>query len=131
MLEREVKEMIMADEDWAKPNEWDDPNPQTPHWYDEVPYSNLVSSDTANMFKYFLKERKDAALVVVNAISGRMTGGDHAKILINDVPVQVEGPEYTRGFHIVIVDPADGGIQLNKVFDTYKSSEEFERWIDM
>ena len=50
MLERELKEMIMADNDWAKPNEWDDPTPQCPHWYDEVPYHNLVSADTANMF---------------------------------------------------------------------------------
>ena len=70
-------------------------------------------------------------MVVVNAQSGRMLGGDLAKILINDVPVQVEGPEYSRGFHMVIIDPYNGGIQLNKVFDTYKSSKEFERWIDM
>ena len=35
---------------------------------------------------------------------------------------------HNRGLHIVIVNPLTGKVVLAKVFDTYISSEEFERF---
>lgn len=70
-------------------------------------------------------------VIVVNAQSSGFEGANFAKICINDVPVEVK-PNTSgnyRGLHIVIINPETGKVDTAQVFDTYKSSQEFETFI--
>ena len=33
-----------------------------------------------------------------------------------------------RGFHVVVINTFRGSIEISKIFDTYKSSEEFDKF---
>ena len=35
-----------------------------------------------------------------------------------------------RGLNIAVIDPEYGKIKHSRVFDTYKSSEDFEKWLE-
>lgn len=37
---------------------------------------------------------------------------------------------HDRGLHVVVMDPQDGGSAMGRVFDTYKSSEAIDQFID-
>lgn len=55
-------------------------------------------------------------------------GCDSAKISINKVTVKIKKNEnnHYRGLHIVVIVPENGYVLWAKVFDTYKSSDEFD-----
>ena len=63
--------------------------------------------------------------------SAGFNAGNYAKISINDVPVVFERNENRnfRGLHIVIINSKDGKVEMTKIFDTYDSSKEFEKFI--
>ena len=71
-------------------------------------------------------------VLVIQASSAGHDAGNYAKITLNgfQVPVQKhsENTEY-RGLHIVVVNPKTGKIEVSRVFDTHKSSSEFEEFI--
>ena len=46
------------------------------------------------------------------------------------VKVEKNTSNHDRGLHIVLINPKNGEILKAKVFDTYKSSSEFEAFID-
>ena len=55
-----------------------------------------------------------------------------AMITINNSPVSLKknSSGHFRGLHIVIVDSVTGKLKYGKVFDTYKTSQYFERFIN-
>ena len=72
--------------------------------------------------------------MVIQAVSAGYNAGNFAKITINDILINPEAKasdigRTNRGLHVIIMDSADGSISLCLVFDTYKSSDEFEDWI--
>lgn len=70
--------------------------------------------------------------IVVQATSAGANGGNFARISINDEAVVVERNcnGHYRGLHIVLINPSTGKVEMAKVFDTYKSSDELDTWID-
>lgn len=71
-------------------------------------------------------------IFVVQAKSAGYEGGNFAQITINDKPVVVQLNEYNnqRGLHVVVINPKDGEVDFAKVFDTYKSGDSFDKFID-
>lgn len=69
---------------------------------------------------------------MIQAASAGFDAGDFAYITINDiqVPVKMNTNQTYRGLHIVIINGFNGNVDVAQVFDTYKSSEEFEEFID-
>ena len=68
--------------------------------------------------------------MVVQATSAGYNAGKFARILINGEKVNVK-PNTTgnyRGMHIVMINPDNCKVVFAEVFDTYKSSKEFEWW---
>ena len=70
-------------------------------------------------------------MYIITASSGGISAGDFAKITINNEEVEVESNKsgHFRGLHIVIINQNNGKIELAKVFDTYESSEDFDKFI--
>lgn len=58
--------------------------------------------------------------------------GNFAKILIDGEPVKLQMNEngHYRGLHIMCINPSDCGVFFAEVFDTYKLSERFDKFID-
>ena len=69
--------------------------------------------------------------MVISVVSAGFNSGNKALITLNDVQIFVEANDsnHYRGLHVVVINPVDGKIVIAKVFDTYKSSEEFELFI--
>ena len=70
-------------------------------------------------------------MFVIQASSAGYIAGDFAKISINGEQVYVEKNElgHYRGIHLVVLNPFTGKVELARVFDTFHSSEVFERFI--
>ena len=70
--------------------------------------------------------------IVVGARSAGFEAGNKATISINDEAVDVANNESNnqRGLHIVVVDASTGEVTNAKAYDTYKSSEVMEYFID-
>ena len=71
-------------------------------------------------------------MYTITASSGGLYGSDFADISINNKKVEVESNQngHFRGIHIVIINQDNGKIELAKVFDTYESSDDFDKFID-
>lgn len=69
--------------------------------------------------------------LVVEASSAGFCAGDYATIKINDVEVELAPNEnkHYRGLHIVLINQANGKVDLAQVFDTYATSIGFEDFI--
>ena len=69
--------------------------------------------------------------VVISAQSAGFEGGNFAITAIDDGPVVVEknSDGHYRGLHIVALHPETGKVLLAKCFDTYKSGDEFDAFI--
>lgn len=65
-------------------------------------------------------------------MSAGFTNGNFAHITINDQKVTVDKnvSGHFRGLHIVIINKSNGKVKIAKVFDTYKSSQELDAFID-
>ena len=74
---------------------------------------------------------QDERVILVQATSAGYKSGNFAKITINEQAIMVENNihNHDRGLHIVLIHPYTGGVSLAQVFDTYKSSETFDRFI--
>ena len=68
---------------------------------------------------------------VIKANSSGFNGSNKAEITINDVPVAMGNNENNtdRGMHIVLIDPDSGDVECARIFDTYESSVEFDKFI--
>ena len=72
---------------------------------------------------------KDKKMILVQAFSGGHDAGNFAQIKINDEPViipEAAKNQYGRGLHMVFINPANGKVELARIFDTNTSSEEFD-----
>lgn len=69
--------------------------------------------------------------MIIQVKSAGYLSGNNAVISINDFPVEVKGVDNAndRGLHIVIINPSNGDVEQAKVFDTYKDSDAFNKWI--
>ena len=67
---------------------------------------------------------------MVQAISSG-TLASTAQITINGQEIKVDDNEYgeRRGLHLVLINPATGKAETKRAFDTYKSSESFDKFI--
>ena len=64
---------------------------------------------------------------MVHASSAGFSGGNFAKITINDTPVNFKDTtKDQRGLHIAVINPSDFKVSTCQIFDTYKSSSDFE-----
>ena len=83
-----------------------------------------------------LQEEEEAAgssvTMVVHVTSSGFDSGNIAKILINDNLIEVEKNEsgHHRGLHIVVISPVDGKVIASKAFDTYKSSNGLNHFLN-
>ena len=71
-------------------------------------------------------------VVVIQVTSAGFDHGNKAVIKVDKRPVKMNRNDDSndfRGLNIAIIDPKDGRIRQGRVFDTYKTSEEFEKWI--
>lgn len=72
----------------------------------------------------------DHKSIWVTASSSGFNGSNHARITVNDVdlvlPFNITGNH--RGFHIAIINNKTGTLQ-GRVFDTYDSAAEFEKFL--
>ena len=68
---------------------------------------------------------------MVQVSSAGVFGGDYAHITINDIPrfVKMNESNNYRGLHIVILDAITGKVVEARVFDTFTSSEPFEKFL--
>ena len=81
-----------------------------------------------------MNEREKAPEGRVVVIQVTSSGFDHGnKAVINvdrrSVKMNRDDSNEFRGMNVAIIDPNDGRIRHGRVFDTFKSSEEFEKWI--
>ena len=69
---------------------------------------------------------------VISATSGGYDNGDLAKIMINNVPIEMQANEnnHFRGLHLAVINNQNGHIETNQVFDTYDSSDKLDAFID-
>jgi len=67
---------------------------------------------------------------VISIQSAGVEGGDLAEIMINDVQVKVKKNknDHLRGLHVVVLNFM-GLVETARVFDTYESSAEFDKFI--
>lgn len=74
----------------------------------------------------------DKETMIIEAGSGGYNATNFASITIDDVPVTMEKNEnnHYRGLHIVVINPYLGQVEFAKVFDTYKTSENLELFIE-
>ena len=70
-------------------------------------------------------------LTVISASSAGFHGDNLAQITIDGIKIGVEQNENNnyRGLHTVIIDPKKGILVDAKAFDTYKSSDAFEKFL--
>ena len=70
--------------------------------------------------------------MVIQVCSAGNTGGNLAKIMLNGFQVEMEKNEqdHYRGIHIVIFNPFKGVVHMAQVYDTYKSSFEFNIFVE-
>ena len=70
-------------------------------------------------------------MIYIHAKSSGFQAGNTALISINDIPVKMNKNEsgHFRGLHIVVINSLDGKVEMTKVFDTYKSSEGFNKYL--
>lgn len=75
---------------------------------------------------------KENNLLLVQVTSSGFKAGNMAKIMINDKAVKMELNEnsHQRGLHIAVLVKGGGQPKKARVFDTYKSSEELESFIN-
>lgn len=76
-------------------------------------------------------ESTDVIVVTVN--SAGFDNGNFAEIMINNELVDIEENEneHERGLHIAIINPLKGGkVEFAQIFDTYRSSEALDKFID-
>ena len=75
---------------------------------------------------------KGVGTFVISAESGGYDNGDFAKIMINNVPVEMQKNENDnfRGLHMVVINNENGHIETNQVFDTYDSSDKLDAFIE-
>ena len=68
---------------------------------------------------------------MVTAASAGFEGGNYAKITVDGEVIDCGKNEngHDRGVHIVVINPLTGKVRNAKVFDTYKSSEEWNNFI--
>ena len=69
-------------------------------------------------------EKDGKNFIIVQAQSAGYNGGNFAKIMINNTPVEVAKNEsnHFRGLHIVVIEPNTGNVLVAQAFDTYKNS---------
>ena len=77
-------------------------------------------------------EEKLQKAIVVKALSAGFDCGNIAEITINDVSLNFEANSnnHHRGLHVAVIDPLSAKVSKSRVFDTYKSSDDFEEFID-
>ena len=70
-------------------------------------------------------------LIVCKAMSAGFHAGDYAKIFVNDKQIDCGKNEHgtKRGLHIVLLDKDTGVLEKAKVFDTYKTSTNINKFI--
>ena len=126
----------------ARENQKDDPPGEWPAVHDASPRSKgEEENDHADQadFDYIvshnpqgLDAEEEKNILVISITSAGYSGGNFAEIKINDEAVTMDKTEtnHLRGLHIVVVNAANGKVEVAKVFDTYKSSSAFEKFID-
>ena len=69
----------------------------------------------------------------MQASSAGFKAGNFATISLDGIPVTVAKNEndHYRGLHMVIINSSSGKVESAQVFDTYKSSEQFDAFIDI
>ena len=69
--------------------------------------------------------------MIIQVKSAGFDSGNFAKITINEVPIVLKpnSNDHYRGLHIVLVSLLNKKIIFAKVFDTYKSSVDFDKFI--
>ena len=90
-------------------------------------FPNSVSQRSLNLVK-----PANHQLVHTSAQSSGYNSSNIALITINNIPVIVQKNEHNhyRGLHIVVINPSNGKVEMAKVFDTYKTSNAFDNFID-
>lgn len=71
-------------------------------------------------------------MLVLSAESAGFEAGNNATIKLNGVDVKMKVNENNnyRGLHVVVFDAFRGLLLHNQVYDTYRSSEKLEAWIE-
>lgn len=74
---------------------------------------------------------RDSRIIEIKIKSAGFNAGNAAIITINNVPVVLERNvnNHYRGLHIVVINPKNGYITVARVFDTYWSSKEIDKFI--
>ena len=69
---------------------------------------------------------------MIVASSSGYDSGEIASITVNDSAPVIEKNEnnHLRGLHIVIVNPTSGKVESAKAFDTYKSSDKLDDFLE-
>ena len=78
------------------------------------------------------KWKKVKKVIVVQATSARLDNGSYAHITVDGRPVHMTPPKVKnsqRGLHVVVVNRDNGDLECSQIFDTYKSSDEFEEFM--
>ena len=75
---------------------------------------------------------KNKGILVITATSAGYDAGNETKITINEEIVKLEPNSngHFRGLHVIVVNPNDGNIEYAQVFDTYKSSDSLQEFIN-
>ena len=76
---------------------------------------------------------QNESLIFIQAQSAGFDGGNLARITINGTSVNIEknvNGNY-RGLHLAIINPFNGNVESAQVFDTYKSSEQLDEFIEV
>lgn len=70
-------------------------------------------------------------VLVIRATSSGFSGDAFAQITVNNFPVNLQKSSEANapGLHIVVINPLNGDIEFAKVFDTSKSSKEFDEFV--
>ena len=67
---------------------------------------------------------------VVMCKTAAFEDGNYARITINDEAIEFKETEADqRGLHVAVINPKDFKVTFNQVFDTYKSSDELDKFI--
>ena len=75
----------------------------------------------------------EAKVCVIKVTSAGFNDGNMAEITINNEAVCLKNngsrDNHRRGLHILIINPSNGNIEFGEIFDTYKSSDKFNKFI--
>ena len=100
--------------------------------YAETPIDNLPADDVPQEIPAMtVGDGKQVFVIKATSAPYAEKNGDVAQIMINDDIVWCErnADDHYRGLHLAVINPKTGKVETAKVFDTYKSSAELDKFI--